>query len=234
MSYYFGFSPSEDLNATIDKAYELIATQSTERYDVYRDKITRLTSKELLDALLIKLIESLPDDSERKSHLVKTAETIESTSDKLINSLLSPTKNDDVLPSFEFFDKQVLKLTSDGQRRISVPLDDALAKNLLDTINKVQAGKGLEEQQNLIRLFTQLTKACLQHFLVDFTKTLNLNMIKRAAIPVADGVIAKVIDIALHRLIPQMPQESLERFTKHYQGLIFQSQVSQIDKTALK
>lgn len=229
MSYYFGFVPSQELTATIDKAYELIATQSNERYDVYRDKITHLTSKELMDALLVKLIESLPDDSERKAHLIKTADTIDATSNKLINTLLSPTKNDDVLPSFEFFDKKVLKYTIDGQRRISVPLDDALAKNLLDAINNVQAGRGIEEQQNLIRLFTQLTKVCLQHFLVDFTKTLNLNMLKRAAIPVTDSMIVKVIDMALHRLIPQMPQESLERFTKHYQALIFKT-----DETALQ
>lgn len=229
MSYYFGFVPSQELAATIDKAYELIATQSSERYDVYRDKITHFTSKELMDALLTKLIESLPDDSERKAHLIKTAETIDATSNKLINTLLSPTKNEDVLPSFEFFDKKVLKHTKNGERRISVPLDDALAKNLLDTISNVQAGNGIAEQQNLIRLFTQLTKVCLQHFLVDFTKTLNLNMLKRAAIPVTDSMIVKVIDIALHRLIPQMPQESLERFTKHYQALIFQT-----DETALQ
>ena len=221
MSYYFGFTPSVELSATIDKAYELIASKSSERYDVYRDKITQLTSKELMDALLIKLIESLPDDSERKAHLIKTAETIETTSDKLINTLLSPTKNEDVLPSFDFFDQKVLKNTQSGERRISVPLSDELAKNLLATIENVQAGNGLEEQQNLIRLFSELTKACLQHFLVDFTKTLNLNMLKRAAIPVTDGIIVKVIDIALRRLIPQMPQESLERFTKHYQALIF-------------
>ena len=221
MSYYFGFTPSVELSATIDKAYELIGSKSSERYDVYRDKITQLTSKELMDALLIKLIESLPDDSERKAHLIKTAETIETTSDKLINTLLSPTKNEDVLPSFDFFDQKVLKNTQSGERRISVPLSDELAKNLLATIENVQAGNGLEEQQNLIRLFSELTKACLQHFLVDFTKTLNLNMLKRAAIPVTDGIIVKVIDIALRRLIPQMPQESLERFTKHYQALIF-------------
>lgn len=221
MSYYFGFTPSVELSATIDKAYELIGSKSSERYDVYRDKITQLTSKELMDALLIKLIESLPDDSERKAHLIKTAATIEATSDKLINTLLSPTKNEDVLPSFDFFDQKVLKNTQSGERRISVPLTDELANSLLATIENVQAGNGLEEQQNLIRLFSELTKACLQHFLVDFTKTLNLNMLKRAAIPVTDGIIVKVIDIALRRLIPQMPQESLERFTKHYQALIF-------------
>ena len=46
-------------------------------------------------------------------------------------------------------------------------------------------------------------------------------MLKLAAFPGTDGISVKVIDIALRRLIPQMPQESLERFTKHYQALIF-------------
>ena len=36
MSYYFGFTPSVELSATIDKAYELIASKSSERYDGYR------------------------------------------------------------------------------------------------------------------------------------------------------------------------------------------------------
>ncbi|MGL5253359.1 MAG: hypothetical protein ACRC7U_09520 [Moraxella sp.] len=229
MSYYFGFLPSEELNNTINHAYALIHSHSSERYDVYRDKITHLTNKELMDSLLIKLIESLPDESERRTHLIKTAATIEATSDKLINTLLSPTKNDDVLASFHFFDQYVLKTDPHGARRICVPLDDAHATRLLQCIANVQAGKGIEEQQHIIRLFTELTKACLQHFLVDFTKTLNLNMLKRTAIPVAESVITKVIDLALHRLIPQMPQASLERFTKHYEGLIFK-----IDEIAVK
>ena len=54
-----------------------------------------------------------------------------------------------MLPSFDFWPK-VLKNTQSGERRISVPLTDELAKNLLATIENVQAGKGLEEQQNLI------------------------------------------------------------------------------------
>ncbi|MFW2178035.1 MULTISPECIES: hypothetical protein [unclassified Moraxella] len=230
MTYYFGFLPSSELRQTIDTAYALIAKQSSnhdnvpERYDIYRDKITHLTNKELLDVMLVKLIESLPDDSERKAHLIKVSHTIETTTDKLINTVLSPAKNSQVLPSFEFFDKQVLCTDPTGQRRIGVPLDDKLATELLACMARVQQGLGKAEVNNLTRLFTQLAHASLEHFLVDFTKTLSLNMLKRTAIPVADGVIKKVLEVALHRLIPQMPQESLERFTKYYQPLIFQSQ----------
>ncbi len=223
MPYYFGFVPSAELNETIDKAYQLIADKSSERYDVYRDKITHLTNQELMENMLVQLIESLPDESERKAHLIKVSHTIETTTDKLINTVLSPTDNPDVLSSFNFFDKRVLVKDNQGQRRISVPLDDKLGADLVAVIERVQQGHGREEVDNLTRLFTQLTQVSLQHFLVDFTKTLPLNLLKRGAIPVADSLISKVLDVALHRLIPQMPQESLERFTKHYATLIFQA-----------
>ena len=223
MPYYFGFVPSAELNETIDKAYQLIADKSSERYDVYRDKITHLTNQELMENMLVQLIESLPDESERKAHLIKVSHTIETTTDKLINTVLSPTDNPDVLSSFNFFDKRVLVKDNQGQRRISVPLDDKLGADLVTVIERVQQGHGREEVDNLTRLFTQLTQVSLQHFLVDFTKTLPLNLLKRGAIPVADSLISKVLDVVLHRLIPQMPQESLERFTKHYATLIFQA-----------
>lgn len=223
MTYYFGFAPSAELDATIDKAYELIENKSDERYDTYRDKITHMVNKELMDVMLVKLIESLPDDSERKAHLIKASHTIETTTDKLINTVLSPTENKNVIPSFDFFDKYVLIKDPEGKRRVSVPLSDKLANDLLATFAEVQKGHGKAETQNLTRVFTELTQACLQHFLVDFTKTLPLNMLKRGAIPVADSVINKVLDMALHRLIPQMPQASLERFTQYYQPLIFQT-----------
>ncbi|WP_019518545.1 hypothetical protein [Faucicola boevrei] len=223
MSYYFGFLPSAELSNTIDTAYALIAQNSLERYDVYRDKITHLTNQELLDIMLVKLIESLPEDSDRKQHLIKVSHTIETTTDRLINTVLSPAKNNDVLPSFEFFDKQVLKNDPQGNRRISVPLSDDLAKQILASFANVQQGNGKAEVENLTRLFSELTQACLQHFLVDFTKTLPLNMLKRGAIPIADGVINKALSLALNRLIPQMPQDSLARFTTYYQVLIFES-----------
>lgn len=222
MSYYFGFIPSSELTANIDKAYELIDAKSSERYDTYRDKITHLVNKELMDTMLVKLIESLPDDSERKAHLIKASHTIESTTDKLVNTILSPTNNEQVLPSFEFFDQHVLVNDPTGQRRVSIPLDDKLAHDLLTTFEQVKQGNGKAQTDNLTRVFTQLTQACLQHFLVDFTKTLPLNILKRGAIPVADSVINKVLDVALHRLIPQMPQESLERFVRYYESLIFE------------
>lgn len=223
MTYYFGFLPSDKLNATIDKAYELIQSNSSERYDVYRDNIVHLISQELLSAMLFELIAILPDDSERKTHLVKAAHTIESTLDKLINTLLTPTKNDEVLKSFEFFDQALLITDNMGKRRISVALDDQLAQDLLAIFEQIKQGNGVSQADKLITTFNNLAQACVSHFLVDFSKTLPLNILKRGAIPVAESVIDKVLSVAVHRLIPQMPQESLERFREHYEPMVFQA-----------
>ena len=227
MNYYFGFHPSQDLSDKIDKAYALIEGGADVRYDTYRDQITHMVNQELLDAMLGKLIEAMPQNSERRAHLVKANDTIHVTVDKLINTLLSPADNAQVLPSFEFLDRQVLFRDTDGQRRISVPLDDTFARELLACIERVQQGHGEAERDNLTRLFTQLVQSCLQHFMGDFTKTLPLGMIKRRAIPVAEGVINKVVSVALQRLIPQMPQDALARFSAYYSTLIFQAQSSQ-------
>lgn len=221
MTYYFGFVPSAELTDEIRTAQQLIASQSSERYDIYRDKIIHLINRELLDAMLVNLIKSLPDTSERKTHLIKLSQTIENTSDKLLNTILSPTPNKDVLASFDFFDEQVWFTDPMGNHRVGLKLDDTLATSLLTTFAEVQNGNGLNQTKQLSDGFSDLARVCLQHFLVDFTKTLPLNLLKRTAIPVADSMISKALDLALHRLIPQMPQDSLVRFTQFYQPMIF-------------
>lgn len=223
MSYYFGFVPSQMLSDTIKHAYALIENNSDERYDLYRDKITHMVSKELLDVMLVKLIEAMPNESERKTHLIKLSHTIETTSDKVIDTILTPTDNADVLASFDFFDKNVVKHDETGQMRIGFPLSDELAGEIFACFANVHQGNGKDENARLAKVFSELSNACLQHFLLDFTKTLPLNRLKRGAISLADGVLKKGISLALNRLIPQMPQESLERFTKYYQSQIFKA-----------
>lgn len=218
--YYFGFTPSTTLIEHIRTATTLIEQNSDEKLDIHRDKIVHLTSQELLNAMLIKLIDTMPDNSDRKQRLIKLSGHIKTTSDKLIDSLLSPADNEDVLPSFVFFQNHVVKYDN-GEMKICFPLADDLALAMLDCFDKVQKGNGKDEVQRLITIFAELSRTCLQHFLVDFTKTLPLNRLKRGAIPLADSVINKAIAVALQHLMPQLPQDSLERFTKHYHSQIF-------------
>lgn len=218
--YYFGFTPSDELFSNIQSVYGLIEQNSDENLTPYRDKIVRLTSQEMLNAMLIQLIQSMPDNLDRKQRLIALSKHIETTSDKLIGTILTPAKNSEILPSFEFFDKQVVKYDKE-KMKICFPLSDRLASKLFACFDNVANGNGKAENARLAVVFSELSQACLQHFLTDFTQTLPLNRLKRGAVSLAHGVLEKAIKMALNHLIPQLPQASLERFTAYYQSQIF-------------
>lgn len=218
--YYFGFIPSDELLKNIKTVYHLIEKNSDENYTPYRDNIVRLTSQELLNAMLVQLINSMPDNSDRKQRLIALSKHIETTSDKLIGTILSPADNAQILPSFEFFDKNVVKYDN-GQMKICFPLSDRLASDFFACVDNIQQGNGKDETERLSQVFAELSHACLQHFLLDFTKTLPLNAFKRGAVSLAKGVLEKAITVALNHLLPQLPPDSLERFSRHYHAQIF-------------
>ncbi len=218
--YYFGFLPSALLIQNINELNQLVANRSNERYDTYRNQIVHLISKELLEAMLVKLIDNLPDTSERKAHLIKICQSIETAVDKLIDTIIGSASNQEVLPSVDFLQQKTLLVDNQGQQRIGFQLEENLARNLLKSFANVKQGNGISEVKNLTDLLTQLSQASLQHFLTDFTKTLNLGLLKRSAIPIAHGVIAKGVDIAVHKLLPQLQQEALERLVNYYGQLI--------------
>lgn len=224
MTYYFGFLPSNELNSALDEANDLVKNASqSPRLDTHRNRIVHLVKTELLDIMLAQIVESLPDESERKPQLQKICHTIEATTDKLLDSILSKSSNDEVMPSFHFLDKKTLFEDMAGKRRVGFIIDEKLGSELELCFTAIQAGNEDDTAKNvkqLADLLGQLTDACMQHFLIDFTQTLNLGLLKRSAIPVAQSVINKVSHIALHKLLPQMPQAGLERIVSHYQPLI--------------
>lgn len=220
MVYYFGFLPSDRLNAEIDKAQALIQSGSSERYDGHRNIITHLINKELLDVMLKQMIASLPTDSDRKAQLEKIATTIEATTTKLVDTLLGSASNAEVMPSFEFLDAHTLFTDEQGQRRIGFLLKDDVAKDLQESFKQLQRNDPNFQIKKLCYAFNELAQASLQHFLIEFTQTLNLGMVKRTAIPVAKSGIAKGIDVAINKLLPQLPPEGLLRLADYYSPLI--------------
>lgn len=221
-SYFFGFLPSENLNSAIDEAFLLINQPTSEPFYIHRNKITHLVNKELLDVMLVQLIDNLPSYSERKTHLMKTCQLVETTADKMINGILDTASNQEVLSSFDFLKYKTLFTDNSKQRRIGFLLDDELSKSLLMSFSQVKQGYSKEEIANLSHLFSRLSKACLHHFVLDFTTTLPLGKIKRSAVSIAHSVMAKGIDLAIHRLLPQLPHEGVLRLVNYYENLIFQ------------
>ena len=234
MAYYFGFLPSTELNTALDEANSLVKNalikntdDSLARHslDSHRNHITQLVKNELIDTMLVQIVASLPDESERKAQLQKICQTIATTTDKLLKTILGKASNAEVMPSFEFLEKKTLFVDLEGKQRVGFAINDRLGHELEQCFNAIQSGNTADTPNNvakLANLLSELTEACMQHFLIDFTKTLNLGMLKRSTIPVAQSVINKVSNVALHKLLPQMPQEGLERIVSHYQPLIYQ------------
>lgn len=225
MAYYFGFLPSTELDTALDAATALVKTtpNTLVRLDSHRNTITHLVKKELLDVMLIQIIHALPDESERKPQLQKIAQTIETTTDKLLESVLGNASNADVMPSFDFLEQKTLFMDTAGKRRVGFVISDTLGAELEACFTAILTGNDSHTASNMAKLanlLSELTEACMQHFLVGFSQTLNLGILKRTAIPVAQSVINKVSDVALHKLLPQMPQVGLERIVTHYQPLI--------------
>lgn len=227
MAYYFGFLPSDSLNQAINTASTAVqdyqsSAKSSQKLYTHRNTITQLINKELLDVMLVQMVESLPDESERKTQLRKISQTIEATANKLVTTLLSPTDDKDVLPSFDFLHHRSLFEDKNQQRRVGFKLSDSTASQLLDGFELVKQGKKEQALPKLTDGFSGLAAASLQHFLVDFTQTLKLGTLKKATIPVADSVINKGINVAIHKLLPQLPIEGLERIANYYDSMIFE------------
>lgn len=216
--YYFGFVPSKELYQNIQTLYQLIDSKVNENYTPYRDNIVRLTSQELINTMLIQLIQRMPDNSDRKQRLIALSNHIESTSDKLIGKILTPVDNAQVLPSVEFFNQHILKYHHDSMK-ICFPLSDRLASDFFACFDEINQGNVNIER--LSQIFSELSQACLQHFLVDFTKTLPLNTFKKGAVSLTNGVLEKAIAMALRHLLPQLPEASLQHFVSHYHAQIF-------------
>ncbi|WP_201554452.1 hypothetical protein [Psychrobacter sp. 72-O-c] len=213
MAYYFGFIPSDKLNNMIDEAERTIGSQEKTDYYPYRNELTQQIARELTDNLLVSLIDVIPNP-ERQASMRKIVGTIERTTETLLNVLLGKDENKDVMPSFNFLKNQTMFIDNQGLRRVGYELPDDSAQTITegleavtpDSVDKVQFRTALET----------MNEEALTHFISRFTETLKLGMIKRKSIPMAKAAIEKGLGMALNKLLPQLPDDGLNRLASFY------------------
>lgn len=213
MAYYFGFIPSDKLKNMIDEAEQLIASQADTPYYPYRNALTQQVARELNDNLLVSLIDVIPNP-ERQASMRKIVGTIERSTESMLNVLLGKDSNKDIMPSFNFLRDQTMFIDNDGIRRVGFQLSQENARIITqgfaavtpDAVDKEQFKHALETMND----------AALTHFISRFTETLKLGMIKRKSIPVAKAAIDKGMSMALNRLLPQLPDDGLNRLAQFY------------------
>ncbi len=217
MTYYFGFVPSEQLKALIIEAEQVIASEVKTDYYPYRDALTHQTARDLIDNLLVGLIEIIPNP-ERQASMRKVVATIERASDTLLNILLGKENNEEVLPSFHFLRDRATFIDNEGLKRVGFKLSEKDA----EIIDKGFAAVTPEhiDMKTFKTALETMNEETLTHFISRYAETLKLGMIKRKAVPVAKAAIDKGMSMALNKLLPDLPDNSLNRLANYYRPFL--------------
>lgn len=217
MAKYFGFVPSQALKDLIREREQVLASDEQIEYYPYRDALTKQTAHDLTDNLLVGLIAVIPNP-ERQASMRKIVNTIESATDTLLNILLGKENNIDVLPSFNFLKDQATFTDNEGVSRVgyefseeaSQVITEGFAAVTPDHVDKVKFRAALET----------MNEETLTHFVTHYAETLKLGLFKRKSVPVAKAAIDKGMNMALNRLLPDLPDESLNRLANYYRPFI--------------
>lgn len=217
MAHYFGFVPSDKLKSLIIEAEQVVASSEKVDYYPYRDALTHQTSRDLIDNLLVGLVEIIPNP-ERQAAMRKVVITVERATDTLLNILLGKENNEEVLPSFHFLRDQATFIDNDGIKRVGFKLSEADAKIINEGFAAITP-EHVDTKPFKIALET-MNEATLTHFISRYAETLKLGMIKRKSVPVAKAAIDKGMSMALNKLLPDLPDRSLNRLANYYRPFI--------------
>lgn len=217
MAHYFGFVPSDKLKALIIEAEQIIASDEEVEYYPYRDALTHQTARDLIDNLLVGLVEIIPNP-ERQASMRKVVVTVERSTDTLLNILLGKENNEEVMPSFHFLRDRATFIDNDGIKRVGFKLSEKHAE-IIDKGFAAITPEHIDTKTFKIALET-MNEETLTHFISRFAETLKLGMIKRKSVPIAKAAIDKGMSMALNKLLPDLPDNSLNRLANYYRPFI--------------
>ena len=217
MAHYFGFIPSDKLKALIEEADQVIASDIKTDYYPYRDALTQQTARDLIDNLLVGLIEIIPNP-ERQASMRKVVVTIEKAAETMLSILLGKESNEDIMPSVNFLKDHATFIDNDGVSRVGFKLTE-------EDTQKIVAGFAAVTPEDVDNVefrtaLETMNEATLTHFITRFAETLKLGLIKRKSVPVAKAAIDKGMSMALNKLLPDLPDISMNRLADYYRPFI--------------
>ncbi len=219
MAHYFGFIPSDKLKSLIIEAEQIIESNEKVDYYPYRDALTHQTARDLIDNLLVGLVDIIPNP-ERQAAMRKVVVTVERATDTLLNILLGKENNDEVMPSFHFLRDHATFIDNDGLKRVGFKLSEKDAE-IIDKGFAAITPEHVDTKTFKTALET-MNEETLTHFISRFSETLKLGMIKRKSVPVAKAAIDKGMSMALNKLLPDLPDSSLNRLANYYRPFIIE------------
>lgn len=218
MPTFFGFTPSETL------AQELKEIQakrdSSEPLYPLRDKIVLQMVDEILDNILTDLLHRFPD-SDKKQTAEKLLGFIKSTVHGLLKTLLGKADNAQVKESIDFLNKSLFK-DAQGREVFGAPLDANVVSSMKTSfIEVLNDGDHRAIRLSLKETYKQFSDLLILHFLINFTKTLGLGMIKRKAADIGASAVTKAVHIAIDKLFPTLSKDELKVVAECHGELIY-------------
>ncbi len=217
MTYYFGFKPTQKLTDMINEAQSLVASGRDEPYYPLRNDISQQIGRELIDNLLLNLVSVIPDE-ERQAKLTKIVGSIESATETMLGILLGKDSNKEVLPNIRYLEDETTFADNDGVERVGFKLDSDKAKAIFAGFDSVT--QDAVDKDKLQEGLIVMNHAVIDHFISRFSETLPLGLIKRKSVPVAKAGINKFVQMAIHKIFPQLPDESLRQVVDFYRPFI--------------
>ena len=214
---FFGFTPSEALLSNIQNGIE--KKDSSENLYPLRDQTALYINDEIIDAILTDLIHHFPA-SDKRDTAEKLAGYIKSTVAVLLKQLLGKAPNETVRQSIVFSENSLF-LAADQKHRIGFALDAGFIQALKQQFTQIQNSQTADLAQ-LSNLYKQFADATIQHFMIDFNKTLDLGLIKRKASDLAASAVKKAVHIAIDKIIPHLTEQELLALAEYHDTLFFQ------------
>jgi len=211
---FFGFVPSEKLLNNIQDGIQ--KKNSNEPLYPLRDQTALYINDEIIDALLTDVVHHFPATDKRDT-AEKLASYIKTTVAILLKQLLSKAPNETVRQSIEFSERSLFK-DATGRYHVGEALDLNLVKNLKQCYADILADN-VVDQAALVEHYKQFADATIQHFMVEFNKTLDLGLIKRKAADLGATAVTKAVHIAINKLIPHMNTAELKALAEFHDPL---------------
>ncbi len=221
MTYYYGFIPSADLNNHIETARTKAASTTTEPLYPYRDAVVLGVNDELLHSSMGALVEMLPP-SHKRDTLLKQVQMIQGAVQKLVKIILDKAPNDTVRKTVQFLSLSTHK-DANGVQRVGVELSPELYNQLKTGNDKAIAGEDSPElRKSMEKTYKQFADAIIKHYMEDFNKSMDLNMLKRGGAAAIRPIVATAVHFSIDKVIHDLTPEELKIFAEHYNHLIHQ------------
>lgn len=224
METRFGFIVSDKLLTLLQEATARLAQGENKKDPMYpyRNRLIEQVNQELIENLMIKQADCI-SDPKRREGLIKLGHKVQSVTGKIVSVMLSKDKDAVVMASKAFLDVSVAR-DADGNLRMGMVLPSAYYQDATSAFDAINRGEFTPEivdsaKKNLKKFDDYL----LDHYIIDFVKTLGWGMIKLNLARGAKATISAANHLMIDQMVPKMSLEELQEVAPHIQGFFFES-----------